>query len=163
MIIDGRLAFTGGAGLGDHWPGSASNASEWRDIQVAVSGPAALAQQSGFALNWLETTGEILSGQRFFPASRPQIDNEGVPVQTILSSPALGAGAVGTMYLVALQCVRRELLIANPYFIPDARVIAMLAAARRRGVVIKLMLAGERIDAWWATSFFLRCCTKRPC
>ena len=54
------------------------------------------------------------------------------------------------MYLVALQCAKRELLIANPYFIPDARVIAVLAAARRRGVIVKLMLAGEHIDAWWA-------------
>jgi cardiolipin synthase len=57
---------------------------------------------------------------------------------------------VRTMYLAALPCAKRELLIANPYFIPDARVIDMLAAARRRGVAVKLMVAGEHIDAWWA-------------
>jgi cardiolipin synthase len=54
------------------------------------------------------------------------------------------------MYLAALQCAKRELLIANPYFIPDPRVIDMLAAARRRGVAVKLMVAGDHIDAWWA-------------
>jgi cardiolipin synthase len=151
LIVDGRIAFTGGAGLADHWLGSAADAREWRDIQVSVTGPAALAQQSGFALNWLETTGEILSGARFFPEPRLDLsETGGVEVQTILSSPALGAGAVGTMYLVALQCAKRELLIANPYFIPDARVIAMLAAARQRGVIVRLMLAGPHIDAWWA-------------
>ena len=101
-------------------------------------------------------------------------------VQTILSSPALGAGAVGTMYLVALQCAKRELLIANPYFIPDARVVAMLAAARQRGVTVKVMLAGPHTDEWWArqnsvrrygrrsrpvwrsTSFAPPCCIRRP-
>lgn len=151
LIVDGRTAFTGGAGLADHWLGSAADSSEWRDVQVAITGPAALAQQSGFALNWMETTGEILSGRRFFPEPRPELEEDGgVKVQTILSSPALGAGAVGTMYLAALQCAKRELLIANPYFIPDARVIDMLAAARRRGVAVKLMVAGEHIDAWWA-------------
>jgi len=151
IIMDGRIAFTGGAGLADHWLGSAADAREWRDVQVSITGPAALAQQSGFALNWLETTGEILSGHRFFPEPRPELGKDGgVKVQTILSSPALGAGAVGTMYLAALQCAKRELLIANPYFIPDARVIDMLAAARRRGVAVKLMVAGEHIDAWWA-------------
>jgi cardiolipin synthase len=151
LVIDGRIAFTGGAGLADHWLGAAANADEWRDIQVAITGPAALAQQSGFALNWLETTGEILSGERFFPEPRSEMGEDGgVKVQTILSSPALGAGSVGTMYLAALQCAKRELLIANPYFIPDARVIDMLAAARQRGVVVKLMVAGEHIDAWWA-------------
>lgn len=151
LIVDGRLAFTGGAGLADHWLGSAANADEWRDIQVAITGPAALAQQSGFALNWLETTGEILSGERFFPDPRSEEGGRGgVKVQTILSSPLLGLGAVGTMYLAAVQCAKRELLIANPYFIPDARVIEMLGAARRRGVAVKLMLAGDHIDAWWA-------------
>jgi cardiolipin synthase A/B len=157
LIVDGRIAFTGGAGLADHWLGSAAAASEWRDVQVAITGPAALAQQSGFALNWLETTGEILSGRRFFPEPRPELGEDGgVKVQTILSSPALGAGAVGTMYLVALQSAKRELLIANPYFIPDARVIEMLAGARRRGVVVKLMLGGEHIDAWWARQNSIR-------
>jgi len=151
LIVDGRIAFTGGAGLADHWLGAASDAREWRDIQVAVTGPAALAQQSGFALNWLEATGEILSGGRFFPEPRSEMGEDGgVKVQTILSSPALGAGSVGTMYLAALQCAKRELLIANPYFIPDARVIDMLGAARRRGVTVKLMVAGEHTDAWWA-------------
>jgi len=151
LVIDGRIAFTGGAGLGDHWLGSAADPSEWRDMQVSITGPAALAQQSGFALNWLETTGEILTGERFFPEPlREWGRGRGLKVQTILSSPALGMGAVGTMYLAALQCAKRELLIVNPYFIPDARVIDMLAAARRRGVVVKLMVAGEHIDAWWA-------------
>jgi cardiolipin synthase A/B len=29
-------------------------------------------------------------------------------------------------------------------------VVAMLAAARQRGVTVKLMLAGHHIDTWWA-------------
>jgi len=147
LVIDGRIAFTGGAGLADHWLGSASSPKEWRDIQVAVAGPAARAQQTGFAQNWLQSTGEIVSGKQFFP----EPPEEGpVKVQTILSSPALGAGAVGSMYLIALQCARRELFIANPYFIPDSRVLAMLASARGRGVSVKLMLAGKHMDTWWA-------------
>ncbi len=154
LIVDGRIAFTGGAGLADHWLGSASNPQEWRDIQVAIAGPAALAQQTGFAQNWLQATGEIVSGEHFFPEARPEGQAQ---VQTILSSPTLSAGVVGSMYLIALQCARRELFIANPYFMPDARVIAMLAAARGRGVAVKLMLAGKHMDAWWARQNSVRC------
>jgi cardiolipin synthase A/B len=153
LIVDGRIAFTGGAGIGDPWLGRARNALEWRDIVVSVAGPAALAQQSGFAQNWLEATGEILSGERFFPAPAPQ---GRVQVQTIQSSPSSGAGAVGTMYLTALQSARREILIANPYFIPDLRVVDVLAAARQRGVRVKLMLAGDHIDSWWSRQNSLR-------
>jgi cardiolipin synthase len=153
LIVDGRIAFTGGAGIADHWLGNAANPREWRDVQMLVEGPAVLAQQSGFVQNWLVTTGEILGGRRFFPEPRHA---GAVPVQTILSSPSGGAGAAGTMYLIALQCARRYVYIANPYFIPDSRVIGMLAKARRRGVVVKIMLAGQRNDSWWARHNSLR-------
>jgi cardiolipin synthase len=153
LIVDGQVAFTGGSGLADHWLGSAENEREWRDIQIRVEGPAARAQQAGFAQNWLVTTGEIVNGHEFFP--EPHTAGN-VPVQTILSSPSGGAGAAGTMYLIAVQCARRYLYIANPYFIPDARVIDMLALACRRGVTVKLMLAGMHNDTWWARQNSLR-------
>jgi len=147
VIVDGRMAFTGGAGLADVWLGDAGRPEEWRDIQIKVEGPAALAQQSGFVQNWLVATGDLLGGRQFFPEVRAAGD---AAVQTILSSPFYGAGAAGTMYLVALQCARRFVYIANPYFIPDSRVIALFAAAVRRGVRVKLMLAGGYNDTWWA-------------
>ena len=153
LIVDGRVAFTGGAGIGDPWLGRAGGPAEWRDIQVELAGPGALAQQSGFAQNWLATTGEILCGSRFFPEPHRE---GGVKVLTILSSPLTGASAVGTMYLTALQCARSELFIANPYFIPDGRVVEVLAAARARGVTVKLMLAGPYTDNWWARQNSLR-------
>jgi cardiolipin synthase len=138
LIIDGRLAFTGGAGIADHWLGDARNAQEWRDIEISVAGPAVLPLQTGFVQNWLLTTGELLGGHEYFP------------VQTILSSPSSGAGAAGTMYLVALQCARSYIHIANPYFIPDSRIVALFANACRKGVAVKLMLAGRHNDTWWA-------------
>jgi cardiolipin synthase len=153
LIVDGRIAFTGGAGLADQWLGAAKDEHEWRDIQVCVEGPAALAQQTGFLQNWLLSTGEILSGQEFVPPPSAMGD---VEVQTILSSPAAGASAAGTMYLIALQCAKNYLFIANPYFIPDSRVIEMLAAACRRGVSVKLMVSGRHNDTWWARQNSLR-------
>ena len=147
LIVDGRIAFTGGAGLADHWLGRAEDARSWRDVMIRVKGPGALEQQSGFALSWLESTGEILTGHDFFPLPEPAGD---VSVQTILSSPFEGTGAAGTMHLIAVQCARRHLYIANPYFIPDARMIDMLHNASRRGVAVKLMVAGKHNDTWWA-------------
>lgn len=154
LVVDGQIAFTGGAGLADHWLGNARNPQEWRDMQVAARGPAALALQTGFAQNWLQATGEIISGSAFFPEVPPRGT---VKVQTIQSSPLFGAGVVGSAYLMAIQCARRELFIANPYFLPDTRVTEMLAAARARGVAVKVMVAGKHIDAWWARQNSVRC------
>jgi len=153
LIVDGRIAFTGGAGLADHWLGRAENEYQWRDIQIRVEGPAVAAQQYGFAQNWLLSTGEILSGPEFFPSVPAAGD---VEVQTILSSPCSGACAAATMYLIAVQCARKSLYIANPYFIPGARVIDMLGRACRRGVTVKLMVAGRFNDTWWARQNSLR-------
>ena len=147
LIIDGRIGFTGGAGLADKWLSSAERDCGWRDVQICVEGPAVLVQQTGFAQNWLLTTGDMLSGHAYFPVSQP-IGN--VQVQTIQSSPSAGACAAGTMYLIAVQCARKYLFIANPYFIPDSRVISTLASASRRGVSVKLMVSGRRNDMWWA-------------
>ncbi|MBZ5611379.1 MAG: cardiolipin synthase B [Acidobacteriia bacterium] len=153
LIVDGCIAFTGGAGIADHWLGRAGNQHEWRDMAIRVEGPAVSAQQAGFAQNWLLSTGEILSGPEFFPAIAPAGDIE---VQTILSSPTSGAGAAATMYLIAVQCARRYLYIANPYFIPGLLLIEMLARACRRGVKVRLMVAGKHNDTWWARQNSLR-------
>jgi len=147
LIVDGRIGYTGGAGLADHWLGTALDASEWRDMEIRVAGPAVAVQQSGFAQNWLLFTGEVLSGPEFFPAPEHAGNLE---VQTILSSPSSGANAVATMHNIAIQCARRYLHIANPYFIPGARLIDMLARACQRGVSVKLMVAGRHNDTWWA-------------
>jgi len=147
LMVDGKIAVTGGAGIADHWLGDAQGARSWRDLMVRVEGPAAIGQQSGFAQNWLQCTGEILTGEDYFPLPR----NAGtIDVQTIVSSPLEGMGASGTMHLIAVQCARRHLCIANPYFIPDPRLIEMLGQAVRRGVAVKLMVAGRHNDTWWA-------------
>jgi cardiolipin synthase len=153
LIIDGRTAFTGGAGLADHWLGTAETEQEWRDVEIRVKGPAVAAQQSGFAQNWLLSTGEILSGPEFFPMPEAAGD---IQVQTILSSPSSGACAAATMHLIAVQCARNYLYIATPYFIPDVRLIDILARACRRGVNVRLMVAGSHNDTWLARQNSLR-------
>ena len=48
LIIDGAMAFTGGAGIADHWRGTAQDPKHWRDIQVRIEGPAARAAADRF-------------------------------------------------------------------------------------------------------------------
>ncbi|HYG82004.1 MAG TPA: phospholipase D-like domain-containing protein, partial [Pyrinomonadaceae bacterium] len=62
LVVDGKVGFTGGAGIADHWMGNAEDERHWRDIQVRVEGPAVTTLQTGFARSWLEATGELVSG-----------------------------------------------------------------------------------------------------
>ena len=147
LIIDGRIAFTGGAGIADHWRGHGQDPEHWRDLQVRIEGPAAAPLQTGFAQNWLQTTGELISGFLYYPPLDPVGP---LTAQMILSSPEVGASTVRTMYYLSIICARRSIFIANPYFVPDQAATDALVDARRRGVDVRIMVAGRHNDNWLA-------------
>ncbi len=148
LIIDGRLAFTGGAGIADHWKGNAEDPAHWRDMQVRLEGPAVVPLQTGFAQNWLQTTGELISGPLYYPPPGPPPGP--LAVQTIMSSPEIGTSTVRTMYYLSIICARRSIYIANPYFVPDESAIDALVDARTRGVDVRIMVSGIHNDNWLA-------------
>ena len=141
------MGFTGGAGIGDQWSGDAQDPDHWHDVQVRVEGPGVVPLQTGFVTNWLETTGELVTGEDFFPPARPAGE---LAVQTVMSSPVVGSSSVRTLYLLSITCSRKSILIANPYFVPDHAAVEALADARRRGVDVQVMVSGARNDHWLA-------------
>ena len=108
IIVDGRVAFTGGAGLADHWLGAAANESEWRDIQVRVEGPAVAVQQSGFAQNWLH---------------RPENSSAGMPSFRSLARRATSRFRLSSV-LRPRALVRRPPCIWSPSSAPGAASIS---------------------------------------
>lgn len=143
LICDGRVGFTGGAGIADHWTGDAQDEKHWRDLQIRIEGPAVRPLQSGFSQNWLEATGELVSGPDFYPplqAAGP------LALQTIMSSPETGASTVRVMYCLAISAARTSIDIANSYFVPDHVSIDLFRDAVKRGVRVRIMVAGITND-----------------
>jgi cardiolipin synthase A/B len=147
VIVDGRVGFTGGAGIADVWIGHAQDSQHWRDMQIRVEGPAVVPLQTGFAANWLQTTGELITGPRYYP---PPDGDGALAALTVMSSPETGASTVRTMYYLSIVCARKSIYIANPYFIPDATAVETLIDAKRRGVDVRIMVAGAHNDNWLA-------------
>ena len=145
LICDGLVGFTGGAGIADHWTGNAQDSKHWRDLQVRVEGPAVRPLQTGFAQNWLEATSELVWGPDFYPQPRPAGT---LAVQTIMSSPETGASTVRVMYCLAISSARKTIDIANPYFVPDHVAIDLFRDAAKRGVRVRVMVAGISNDTW---------------
>jgi cardiolipin synthase len=113
--------------------------------------------QTGFAQNWLKTTGELLSGATYYPDhDREQeppshgFTRTGLSVQTVMSSPESGASSVRLMHYLPIVCARRSIYISNPYFVPDQAAIDTLVEARQRGVEVRIMVAGRHNDTWLA-------------
>src|SRR5205823_11469685 len=64
IVIDGRIAYTGGIAVADCWLGNAGNPNEWRDMMFRVDGSMAAHLQAAFAEIWELGTGEILNGEK---------------------------------------------------------------------------------------------------
>ena len=143
LVIDGRVAFTGGAGVGRKWTGDGRREDHWRDTDVRVEGPVVVELQRAFAEDWREATGVILAGDAYYP---PAASARGsVAAQVIAGSPLAGRYATYEMFLLAIEAARRSIHVTTPYFLPDQAITDALIRAARRGVQV-IVLAPGPID-----------------
>jgi cardiolipin synthase A/B len=140
LVIDGRIGFTGGYGISDAWMGDGRTADHWRDTNVRVEGPAVRFLQGAFTESWLETTGNLLGGDGFFPRLEPQGK---IQLQFVKSSPVGGSFQNYLLYLLSITSAKKSILITNPYFIPDDRMIEALLDATARGVRVVVLVPGK--------------------
>lgn len=145
IIIDGRIGFIGGAGFADHWLISRPKHPRWRDTMFRIEGDAVASLQGTFAENWLEASGEILTGGDFFPLCEATSRASALVVN---SSPSAGRSTHARMlYQTLLASAQRSILITTPYFLPDQSARAeMVRAMKERGVEIDIIAPSEKSD-----------------
>lgn len=143
LVVDGRIGFTGGVGIADEWNGDARTPNEWRDNHYRIEGPAVLELQAAFAEHWIEATGELLLGDRYFPEVAASGDHA---AQIVLSSTQ-HRNVMHLMLMTALASAEKSIRIATPYFVPDALTRQHLLAARKRGVEVQIIVPGSHTDA----------------
>jgi cardiolipin synthase len=148
LIIDGRTGFTGGVGIAEEWTGHAQDEKHWRDTHFRVEGPVVGHMQAVFMDNWIKATGNVLHGPKYFPAIKPLPPgdaSDGV-AHMFSSSPTHGADDMELMYLMAITAASRSIDLASAYFVPDGLAINALVEAARRGVKVRIVTPGKRID-----------------
>jgi len=143
LIVDGRVAFTGGVGIADNWLGDARNPTEWRDTHYRIEGPSVSAFQAAFAENWLETTGETLQGEKFYPRLK---DAGQLDTQLIISSHPNGSEDMELMMLAAIAAAKDHLRIGMAYFVPDEIALQQILDARKRGVAVDIIVPNSLTD-----------------
>jgi len=144
LVVDGVVGFTGGVGIADQWLGNAEDPEHWRDSHFRINGPAVAQMQAAFMDNWIETRSVVLHGDEYFPPlerAGPQ------SAQVFKSSSNEGSESARLMYLLSISSAARSVRIANAYFVPDDLSVATLAAARRRGVQVEIIVPGRHTDA----------------
>ena len=146
LIVDGRVAFTGGAGIADWWAVPQGRKKPWRDTMVRIEGPIVAALQGVAAENWLECCGEILTGPEYFP----DLDVIGHTTAFVVkSSPSDRATASRVTFQLLMEGADHDLRIATPYFLPDGALRRALMQIARRGVKVSVIVPGRATDQKW--------------
>jgi cardiolipin synthase A/B len=145
IVVDGLVAFIGGAGFADHWYKGKGKNPRWRDTMFRIEGEPVTSLQAAFTENWLESSGEILTGREYYPSS--EIENE---METLVVDSAPGAGGstrARILFQTLLASAQKSIHITTPYFLPDRSVRRELVSAiRERNVEVKIIVPGKHSD-----------------
>jgi len=143
LVVDGRVAFVGGMGIGDHYWKDTEAYPRWRDTHVELRGPAVTDVEAAFNQNW------ILTGGVVDPVVRPAEARPAGTAQSIVvwSSRQAGFNEMKLLFLLAIAAARQSIDIESPYLITDESSQWSLHEARRRGVRIRLLVDGDKTDA----------------
>jgi cardiolipin synthase len=142
--VDGTTGFIGGAGIADQWYSGVHGQPRWRDSAVRIEGEAVYNLQSTFAENWLSTSGELLTGEAYFP--RIQNDHRLISL-VVNSTPTVGGSTrARILFQLLLASAQRKISITTPYFLPDKSLMKDLCRAVERGLQVRILVPGRKSD-----------------
>lgn len=138
VVVDGRVAFTGGMNIRTGHGRGEPPARPMQDLHFRLDGPAVSHVRSVFADDWQFTTRESLDGEMWFP----KLEEECGPVlaRGVTSGPDDDFEKIRTMFLGALTAARHTVRLVTPYFLPDSALTSALNVAALRGVAVDIVL-----------------------
>jgi cardiolipin synthase len=156
-VVDGAVAFCGGINILDdfHDPNHGALESPRFDFAVQVRGP--LVADAHLAMRRLWVRGGLKAHQRFAgvltslreniasvaPAQRAARTSSRSRAALVLRDNLRNRGRIERAYRRAIGRAQEEIIIANAYFVPGAKMRRALIAAAKRGVRVCLLLQGR--------------------
>jgi cardiolipin synthase len=156
LVVDGRVAFTGGINISETYASGSARArrsqdqerdrkSGWRDTHVRVEGPVVAQFQRLFLDAWaLQDCGPAQEA-RYFPPPERRGDKA---MRLVRTDPDSGKSEMYAVLLEAIERARSRVWLTVGYFVPDAGITEALMGAARRGVDVRLVLPG--FSDFWA-------------
>ena len=152
IVVDGRLGYTGGFGLADYWLGDGHHEGQWRETNVRFEGPTVAALQAAFASGWAEATGELITGDMFFPPVAFAEDGN-VNAGLMHSLPTIGSTPAERFLALSIAGASKTLYVSNSYFVPNDDFCNLLIRAVKRGVDVRILTVSSNTDiktTWYA-------------
>jgi cardiolipin synthase A/B len=132
FVVDGEVAWTGGAGLEDHFENGG-----FHDVMVRVTGDVVRQAQAAFLASFRGHGGPLPADlSRYFPAPA---DRGSIPIALAQIIPG-GFGAASQAVREQLDGARERLDVMNPY-LTDPDVVGRILAAARRGARVRVVVS----------------------
>jgi cardiolipin synthase len=142
LLVDGRVAFTGGFGLTDDFSPDCRSGLPWRETVLEVAGPCVADWQDLFLSGWGRTTGQTPTLPEMESGPLPN----GTPGRVIVQHPFPGRSEVMRSHIKAVRRSRGRIWLATAYFLPSWKLRQALRRAARRGADVRLLLPGPCSD-----------------
>lgn len=162
MVVDGRLAFTGGLNIGAENIRADNPPMVVLDTHFLIEGPVVEQLTAAFADDWLFTTGETLAAEDWFPPLEPMGP---VTARVVTSGPDEDMERIEYVALHAISCAQRSVRVVTPYFLPPDPLAMALGLAALRGVQVDLVLPenSNHVILDWARRIPLRPLIEAGC
>lgn len=147
MIIDGKVAFTGGVNLADEYINVTHPHGHWKDCAVLVRGEAVWSMTAMFLAFWgyVDHSEEDVSA--FHPVPPAPVETDGF-VQPFADSPLDRENVGANMYQSLIRSAQRYVWLMTPYLILDDQMVSALCIAAKTGVDVRIVTPGIP-DKWY--------------
>ncbi len=161
VIVDNKIAYTGGFNVGDEYEGK--HGYLWRDTHVRLTGSCVYELLSLFLVDWYAVSSGKRTKLRLLKANKlpfPDIaamnrrilnalknDVEGdanIPIQVVSSGPdGRQQAEIRDAMIRMIMSAKEKVYIQTPYFTPDESFFSALKIAALSGIDIRIMVPGR--------------------
>lgn len=150
LIIDGKYALIGGAGVSDHWDGldKIGDQQPWLDTEVRLEGQVVTILEGMFMQHWTYSGGTANLSREIVEPENPF---EQLMLITPGTNPTYRFSPIKSLFNNCLLSARQRIWLSSPYFLPDANSRRILIAAKRKGLDVRILTTSNRSDKKWVS------------
>ncbi len=139
LLVDQRIAFTGGAGITDEFDSANNPLHSWHEVMLAIRGPVVADWQQLFRDNW-----NLWGSPPLASHEMPRLTGGGEAGRVTLNAPS--GMEIKRSLIKRIRSAKQRVWIATAYFIPSRKIRRLLRQAAYRGVDVRLLLPGGHSD-----------------
>lgn len=138
LLIDNRIAYTGGINIRDHHLKELAGDRYAADLHFKFTGPIVSQLFDVFAIDWVFASKQGLTVD---PSSFDTCkDGAMIPCRVISDGPDFDFEKIRWAMLAAIHAAGERITICTPYFLPDFGVLSALAVAALKGVKVEILV-----------------------